>query len=853
LAEVTFGEWLKRQRGAQGWTQEQLAQKIHCSTSALRKFESEERRPSKEVVEQLADVFNIPGEERESFLHFARGDWQAFSSSYTESTPWHETNMGEQTNLPSSINSFIGRQKEQEDVIHLLKAHRLVTLSGMGGIGKTRLAVQVGHQLLHDYPHGVWFVALDSLSNPSRVPQTVGAVFHIREGPNRPIMETLNSVLRRKTLLLILDNCEHLLNACGELIRSLLIHCPNLKILTTSRELLKVEGEATYYLPSLTIPETNISVANAAEYESIQLFTDRASLTLSTFVLTRENTQSIVEICQRVEGIPLAIELTAARVDILRVEEISKQLRKSFAILANDSRTKPSHHQTLQASLDWSWSLLTEVEQVFLCELAVFAGGWTLEAAETVCDGDALNLIQALVQKSLIQVQRGTEHETRYHFHEMVRQYMHDKLHQAGDAGTIRDRHLAYFVKLVEQAEPELYRSKQVFWFRKLDAELDNFRAAMEWASVRDIASGLRIAITPWRFWHRRNSCQELLHWLQHTLESYPKSDSLRAQALAVCSAYSFVYGNAAEARKFAEQGLELARSLSDRQNEALSLLFLGRSIAFPGNYMEGNPLLKQSLELYRALADKTGQAMATGWLGMDFHDLEHSKSYLLESLKLHRELGNLSEIAWCLSTLTYQEIMGGNFYPPPAWLEEAKKLYRELGDQVNEADALATDGILAYRRGDYQQAYPYFEQAIALYDNVAGTLWSAWPRAQMAHAFIAEGNYQQARENFEVCLQQFRKIDSFDYFIGVVFTIEGLGRMHLQMGQLERATRLFAWADAMREKLNNRRPPVEQADVRKDITTCLARMGEAAFSDAYDQGKKMSLEDTIACALEES
>ncbi len=243
---------------------------------------------------------------------------------------------------------------------------------------------------------------------------------------------------------------------------------------------------------------------------------------------------------------------------------------------------------------------------------------------------------------------------------------------------------------------------------------------------------------------------------------------------------------------------------------------------------------------------------MATGWLGMDFNDLEHSKSYLLESLKLHRELGNLSEIAWCLSTLTYQEIMGGNFYPPAAWLEEAKLLYRELGDQVNEADALATAALLAYRRGDYQQAYPFFEQAIALYDNVAGTLWSAWPRVLMAYTFAAEGKYQQARKNFEICLRQFGQKDGFDFLTGVVFTIEGLASMHGKTGQLERATRLFAWSDAMREKLNNHRPPIEQADVDIDITTCLAKMGEAAFSDANDEGKKMSLEAAAAYALEE-
>ena len=259
------------------------------------------------------------------------------------------------------------------------KENRLVTLAGAGGIGKTRLAIQVGHQLLPDYPHGIWFVPLNSLSDPLRVPQTVAAVFGIREGIDRKVIETLKHILRSKTSLLILDNCEHLLDACTQLIETLLTNCPNLRILTTSREILKMEGEATYYLPSLSTPEESDSLETISEYESIQLFVERAALVHSTFQLTKENARAIGDICRRIDGIPLAIELIVARVNILKVEEISNQLQKSFAILANNNRTTLSRHQTLRASIDWSWSLLTDAEQAFLRQLSVFAGGWTLK------------------------------------------------------------------------------------------------------------------------------------------------------------------------------------------------------------------------------------------------------------------------------------------------------------------------------------------------------------------------------------------------------------------------------------------------------------------------------------------
>jgi predicted ATPase/DNA-binding XRE family transcriptional regulator len=842
LAEVSFGDWLKRRRSALGLTQEQLALQIHCSTSALRKFESEERRPSAEVVEELAEIFTIPPEERKSFLRFARGDWQAFVGGDMDDAPWRALNIEQQSNLPSLITSFIGREKEQAEVISLLEKNRLVTLTGTGGIGKTRLAIQVGNRLLQDDPHSVWLVRLDSLSDPSLVPQTVASVFDIQDVAGRPIMETLKHVLRGKTALLILDNCEHLLDACTQLSATLLAHCPNLRILTTSREILNMEGEATFSLPSLSMPAESAAPEKIAEYESVQLFVERAALALSTFKLDDANAPSILEICRRVDGIPLAIELTAARVNILSVKEISKQLHKSFALLSSDHRTTLSRHQTLQMSLDWSWSLLSDSEQVFLRQLSVFAGGWTLEAAESVCEGNALSLTSTLIQKSLIKVEQKAERETRYYFHEMVRQYGREKLLEAGETEAVRDRHLAYFVELVERAEPELYRSNQVLWFNKLDSERDNLRLALEWALTTNIEAGLSIASVPWRFWQRHNY-QEMGHWLHQLLGRYSKSDSIQAQALAVHTTYLFASGNVVEARQAAEQGLQLARSLSDQPNEALSLLFLGRSIALAGDYQEGFPFIEQSLAIYRTLGDHIGQATAIGWLGMNHNDLEQSKAFLSKSLKLHRDLGNLSGISWCLTFLAYHAMFGGDFSTPAPWLEEAKTLYRQLGDQPNEADVLQMLGMLAHWQGNYQKACAYFEQSIAMYEK-SGGLRISWPRVRLAHTFLRQGDFVHARETFEICLQQFEEL------IGVVYTIEGLAALHLYQGQPERAARLFAWADATREKIGNDRPPIEQVDVDKDIAACLTKMGEGAYSAAYKEGKGMLLDEAIAYAL---
>ena len=847
MAEISFGEWLKRRRGAEGWTQEHLARKIHCSTSALRKFELEERRPSAEVVEQLAILFNIPPEERVSLLHFARGDWQAFGSRVTDAEPWHVMNTDSQSNLPLSISSFIGREKEQNELINLLQKNRLVTLAGTGGIGKTRLALQVGYQLQDDLLDGVWFVPLDSLSDPALVPQTVASIFEIRASADRPILDTLKDVLRRKTLLLILDNCEHLLEACTQLLTALLLHCPHLKILTTSRETLNLTGEAIYYLPPLSTPESGTLSRNLAEYESVQLFIERAALALSAFQITEENSQAIVDICRRVDGIPLALELTAARVNILNVDEISKQLHKSFALLGNDHRATNSRHQTIQASLKWSWSLLTREEQVFLCQLSGFAGGWVLEAAEAVCDGNVLSLTNILVQKSLIKVEQ--KHVTRYHFHEMIRQFVHGKLLESGGSERIRDRHLAYYVKLVGQAEPELYRSNQVYWLNKLDDELDNLRMALQWALATDVVSGLRIAAIPWRFWIRRDYQQEAEDWLGQLLEHYPTSDSLRAHALAVYSNYAFFRGKMENASQIAEQALLLARSLSDRPNEALSLFILGKIIAAPGDHSGGAPFFEQSLAIYRTLGDKIGTATALMRLAIHHSDPAYSLSLILESLKLHRDLGNLYDMAFCLIHLSRNAIYGEDFSSPLTWLEEARTLCHALGAQPDEADAINIAGLLAYWKGDFQQALTRFEQAIALDEKIGNRYWASWPRINMAYTFLRDGNYQQADKYFKICLQQFHKDNSA---IGMVYTIEGVASLYVNQAQFERAVQLFACADAMRKKLGNPRPPIEQGDVDKDITACLAQMGEVSFSDAYEDGNGMSLEEAVVSVLKE-
>ena len=478
-------------------------------------------------------------------------------------------------------------------------------------------------------------------------------------------------------------------------------------------------------------------------------------------------------------------------------------------------------------------------------QLSEFAGGWTLEAAQSVCDGDVLYLLNSLVAKSLVAMNQHAG--ARYSFHETIRQYAHEKLTEAGETKDLCDKHLLYFVKLVEQAEPELYRAEQVSWFRKLEDELDNFRKALGWALETDVKSGLRIASVPWRFWNKRNHLHELRGWLQRLLESYPGSDSLRARGLAVYSQCLQVQGAFVEACEIAEQSLQLSRALPDSQNEALSLLFLGGSFMFQGHNQKGTPFLEQSRALYRALEDQVGQADAMSWLAEDHSDPEYSKGLLWEALELHRDLGNLAGIADCLKGLALQAMFDEDLSSPLAWLEESRDIYHELGDRANEALLVEVIGTLAYWQGDYQKATACVEESILLYENT-GVWWSAWSRSRLGYIYLRQGNPAQARDAFEHSLRQFEKYDSI---VGLTVTIEGLSILHMNYGHPERAARLIGWSDAMREQTGELRPRLEQNSLDRDLALLRAKLGKEKLARLQKEGHALTVEQAVALVLE--
>ena len=838
---ISFGTWLRQKRRALDLTQKAFADRVGCAEITVRRMEADEYKPSNELAFVLFEKLGVPEAERTQWVRFARG-LADYRNNYSISSPSRE----KITNLPISLTSFIGREKEVELIQQRLAGYRLVTLAGAGGIGKTRVSLQVGQKLLNDYPNGIWFIAFDSLSDPSLVPQTVAAVFDIREGPDRSIIEILINVLRRKTVLLILDNCEHLLDACSQLIKTLLMNCPNLKVLTTSRETLNMEGEATYYLSSLSVPEHyDATIEKLTEYESIGLFTARAVLTQSSFRLTTENGSSLTQICQRLDGIPLAIELAAARVDILQPREILQQLNDHFDLLVNNLRGVIPRHQTMRASMDWSWGLLTEAEQRSMRQLSVFAGDWTLESAQAVCAGDTLNLTSALVKKSLIVVNQTTGPETRYRFHEVVRQYAYEKLVESGLAENIRTRHLKYYVGLSELAEPALRGPAQIEWLTRLNAECDNIRAALAWADKTDVEGGLYIASRFESFWENFDMREES-YWLSTFLQK-PESNAFPKARAGALYAYLPVlnYLNQVETwRSTAKECVELYRAFGDQSIEVDILLMRAGEISSTAQRME---LFQKALKSTQASGDIWRKARTLYQLGWNFSGSER-KAYWKRAITLFRKAGDWRSLAECLSATGNFMLANGDLELAQRCLDEATLLNDQLKNKETRAGLLHIRARIAMIRGDYHQARLYSREEIGITEELGARMSSLWCRSQLGYIALAEGNIVEA---YDIFTETAREFFNDKNEIGVVFNLEGIAGLYIAMGRPETATRLIGWTDTTREEINDKRPSFEQADVDKIISACIAKMGEVAFSDSYDAGKMMTLEEAVAFALD--
>jgi predicted ATPase/DNA-binding SARP family transcriptional activator len=769
-------------------------------------------------------------------------------------------------NLPGQLTSFIGRTNEMAALKRLLTppsgtpgtpdatldGARLVTLTGPGGTGKTRLALQVAADVVDRFANGVWLVELALLSDPALLPQTVAAILGVREEPNYPLIRVLIEHLRTKSVLLILDNCEHLIEASAQFVEALLRACAQVKMLVTSRETLGVLGETVFRVPSLALPEgqTLPSVRDLAQYEAIRLFIERAATVKPEFRLSEANAAAVAKICRQLDGVPLAIELAAARVRSMTPEQIAARLDDRFRLLTGGSRTALPRQQTLRAMIDWSWDLLSEPERTLLRRLAVFIGGWTLEAAEAVCcdsgfeildvrepqtsassvessndfglqaetvsdqnqkskirNSDVLELLTHLVEKSLVVVEEQRS-EARYLLLDTIRQYAREKLLEAGESEHVRPRHLAFFLKLAEEAEPMLRCGDQLHWLARLDVEHDNLRAALHWAfGSGSWEEGLRLAGSLARFWYLRGYWNEGREWLKLLLAQSPSESPLpnpmaRARARALAGAGWLADADGSEIPLYTES-LALSRQVGDEWGEAYALRGVVVVNTNVDHLEHAEAHLQPSLALFRKLKDEWGIGLALfslGWIAMNYDQVEEATARWAEALRHFRNCGDRWGISVALGALGYVARLQGNYAQAGALTHDSLALFRELGDKAGVSYSLIRLGNLAWRRGDYAEAIALLQESLELQrerSNQEGIIAALQGQA-LAAAF--QGHYEQAKQLLDesAVLAHARAVpdeigDNLD-FLALTFYFQN---------QLERAESLFAQSLAVSQQAN--------------------------------------------------
>lgn len=618
-------------------------------------------------------------------------------------------------NLPAQMTSFIGREKEISEIKQVLQEHRLVTLVGAGGTGKTRLSLQVAADLLDHFPDGVWFVELAPLTNPDLIPQALLSMFGITEMQNLSVLDALVQSIREKKLLLLLDNCEHLIDACAKVVDTLLNNIPDLTILATSREALGVSGELAWYVPSLALPDIKHlpDVEQLSKYEAVRLFIERSTLVQPRLQMTKANAYTIAQICVRLDGIPLAIELAAARVKSLSVEQIAARLDDRFHLLTAGTRTALPRQQTLQAAIDWSYNLLSEDECALLQRLSVFSGGWSLEAAEIVCaGGDAdqmqvFNVLTNLVNKSLVIFNPDNE---RYDMLETVKQYARDKLAADGTESVYLRAHMEYFLALAEQAERYQAGEEQINWLNRLEMEHDNFRVALDRLLKRgENNTALRLAGTLGQFWWVHNHLKEGREWLRSALDSSKEFTN-----------------------KDHEKGVYWSSVLARQQ----------------GDYQTAKVFGNESLRLCRTLGDREGMARAFNNMGVIYYferDLAEAQKYFNEALEMRRLLGDQVGIAGAINNLAIVIHTRGNLAEASVLYEESLEMCRQAGEKWNMAHVLLNMGHIAYEQRNFPRARTLYEEDVRLCRELGDRDGLAYALSGLAHLVCEENHWIEA------------------------------------------------------------------------------------------------------------
>ena len=800
-------------------------------------------------------------------------------------------------NLPVQLNSFVGRRAEMPEVKAMLGSTRLLTFTGTGGAGKTRLAVQVAADQLEDYPDGVWFVELARVADPALVPRVTASAMRVREQQGRSIVDTLVDNLTAAVSLVLLDNCEHLIEVCAEFAETLLTACPNLTILATSREPLGIVGETLWTIPPLTLPDSGdatTSVKELARSEAIQLFVDRATSRNPRFSFDAVTAPSVAAICLRLEGIPLAIELAAARVHTMTVADVRERLDDRFRLLTTGSRTASGRHQTLRATVDWSHDLLSEQERTLLRRLSVFAGGFTLDAAERVCadaevhEQAVLDLLSLLVAKSLVRLPEDLGHG-RYGLLETIREYGQEKLRDAGEEADLRARHLRWCIDVAERSEPELHGPDQHAWLDVLHLDLDNFRAAFGWSlDDPEPESALRLASALLEFWIVRADWSEGREWVERALTLPGEVDpGLRAKALRAAGELADVLSDYPGSTAHFEESLRIARRLGDEREIAAALLGMAHEAERVGRSKDARPQLEEAVALLRRVGDEPSIARSLGGLAWLEENYPRARALWVEHLEVRRKLANLEAVAWAVlqvgwaaegegdypgARAAYEEALAigrelgykrmiarsltqlaetgtheGRTDDARLLFEETLPIWREIGHKSGLVDSLRGLGDVARLEGDHSLADSLLAESLAVCREIGAHEGEARALQSLAALSRAGQELSEAGSRYRRALALWKEMDHLD---GIVACLRGLGEVAVQEGSLQRAVLLFGAAETLMERVGGHVAPCDRDDLESAMATARAGLGADRFETDRESGRSMNVDDAVGLAL---
>ncbi|HEU0293322.1 MAG TPA: NB-ARC domain-containing protein, partial [Anaerolineales bacterium] len=745
------------------------------SAATIRKIEDEERRPSVQIAGRLADIFNIPQNERESFLRFARGDWKSAPADADEERRWRAPGKSPRSNIPATTTSLIAREKEIALVREYLSKDdiRLVTLMGPPGIGKTRLSIEVARASLHDFPDGVFFVPLALLDDPNAIPSTIiPALGYMESGRNAP-EEQLKESIGQKQMLIVLDNCEHLIEGVASIASSLLSACPRLKMLATSRESFRILGEWLYHVPAFDTPIESdiIHLDNASDFPALMLFVERARAVRSDFKLTIDNIQTIAAICAHLDGLPLVIELIAARMRLMSPQTLLERLSGQFVLTADGMRAPSERQKTLRNAIDWSYNLLSAHEQKLFVYLSVFLGGFTLADAEAIfarsfIEKSVPELLALLLDKSLIQRVANESSEDHYEMLVTIREYALKRLGGSGEETEIRNRHLAYFLSLAEKAGKELYGHNQLEWVSRLRLTRNNLRAALEWAiETEQTESALQMARNLDWF---RHICSDYVEAAQSVLRILKLPDvslypEAHAEVLSQLQHYKQMLGHhfaaqiqKGEVRSYAEQALSIARAHNDAHNSARALSMIGLNMVTEKNFVEAQPVLEESRTLFQQAQDEWGYAYVVfllGWSSFVQNDFAPALPILEQAYAIFKKLGERHFMCVSLRYIGIAKIRLGDIKQGVEALQDSLAIARQLGSKYETAAALYRFGQAAQYLGSPARTVALFWAAKNAHDKIGKGVWTQGldtefePVLERCRAVLGEQAFAEAVE----------------------------------------------------------------------------------------------------------